>query len=352
MRILQLTRTLRLGIALLLLTHGTEALAQMEISDSWNAHHASVSTARIHFLKTFIHSSSPVLSLEDAKTLVNQLQDVASYEFMSKFIEQFNPEVMGQFRKHDQSKLRWALWDDRILIDDGFNTRSTGEDDEHLITQGLHLTHNLLNHHVDCYTNGECRYFFHNKDWFLATPPQQALQDVIETLEADNTTTLTLPYGGRIVVDSESHLPIYQQINDSSGTVARATFLSEITTFPGDITLPARKVQFNFLDGKATGAFITMILDAEFNSPIPESSYELSMKQGGVLTDLRDQQRHSRRANGPVPDVVQYFLAASYRRSPPSAATPSDQLDWKSFILIANGLFLIGLGLLMWKRNR
>ncbi len=321
------------------------------IEASWSSQKSSAATARITFYKTLIDCDELKLSVEDVVEIVDGLKSSRDENFRSNLIQKFNPKLFKKHQAHDQKKQKWDLWGKRTLINDGFRERSVGSDTDHVIARGLHLIHNQLNHEISCYERGLCEFHYHQLDWFLAVLPTKALQKVVSVEEGEGTQTLRWKSGSWLVVDAENQLPIEEEVIDSTGTIAKRVFFREFAGYPGDVMLPAIRIEVSFRDSAARHVMVTVVDDAQLNVDVPEFEFVLPAPAKSVMADLRNNQRKAQRIKQPVEDSAEFFLASAVSANV-KVPTVAQSFNWKAFFLILNGLVLIVLGVTLWRRAK
>ncbi len=325
------------------------------VSVSWDDHRSRSATAKIHFLSAVIGCKEQKFSVEDVRRLVAEFEFSADEKFMLEFVSTFYPEVIERHRQHDQSTGPWDLWDDVVLLDDGVNTRSIGRHNEHIVARGLHLMYSKhLSQQITAFEKGRCMVYFYDREWFLGIPAAQILGQVEVAQAEANSLKLSGKKSGDWVLDGETHLPISQTSMDDQSKFGRLTYYKLPTVFPGDVTAPAIRVEIDFRDGIAQKAELTAIVDAEFNLDIPQAAFVVPVKEGAVMVDQRSEERHARALKHSIENAAEYFLANGIARKT-VAATPDPgsqrKFDWKAFFLIANGISLIVLGVVLWRRS-
>ena len=286
---------------------------------------------------------------EQISEIVIGLEAEPSTQLFSEVIHKLNPALEQRFEEHDQKQQAWSLWDDRTLYFDGFSERSIGENDEHLQTQDVHLVHNFKSRGIDCYELGQSPIFYYGLDWLLGIPAPRLLNEATVSETSPGELTLDLENGKQIVVDADTHQPIYEESVDPDGTVNKITFFRDQTSYPGGVSLPAVKIQVGFKNGFAKHVMMSAILDAKFNVEIDESKFEMPVSKGSVLTDLRSGERRSKRSKNDVSNAVEYFIASETQPRPIAA---DKGFDLKGFLLIANGIFLMVLGFFVWRKAK
>lgn len=312
----------------------------------------NASTSEIRFLKTTMTVEKTGLTPEQVTEIVDGLESGPGEELFSEVIHKMNPTLEERFAAHDQKQQPWSLWEERKLFFDGFSERSIGQDDEHLRTENLHLVHDFKSRMVECYDSGQSPIFYYGLEWLLSLPPPRLL-DEAEVIESNaETLRLDLGNGRQIVVDAESHLPVREESLGPDGTITKLIFYRYPTSYPGGVTLPAMKMQVGFKGGVAKNVLLSAILDAEFNVDIPSDRFEMPVKEGTVLADVRNNERRSQRIKNDVANAIEYFLASEIATTRPVAPAAPQGFSWKSFLLIANGIFLIVLGLFFWRKSR
>lgn len=320
------------------------------IETSWNSQKSSASTSRITFYESFFDCRKSKLSVEDVVEIVDGLELSRDEKVIEELVEKFNPEFFKEQQAHDQKKQKWSMWEKRTLISDGFRERSTGEDDEHVVARGLHLMQSRSNNEITCYEQGQCDYHYHQLDWFLAVPPEKVLQDVVSIEEGELTHTLRWKSGGWMNVDAESQLPIDEEIVSASGEILKKTFYRERSVYPGDVLIPAIRIEISFRESLARHVMVTVVEDARFNVDISESEFVLPAAANSTLADLRNNKRRGRRTKHDIEDSAEYFLAGALGSNAVVPAA-SRSFNWKAFFLILNGVVLIVLGVILWRRT-
>lgn len=322
------------------------------VQASWKSLKSAAATAEIRFLKTTMTIEESNLTPEQVAEVVHGLVAEPGTELFSEIIHKLNPALEQRFAEHDQKQQPWSLWDDRTLYFDGFSERTIGENDEHLRTQNVHLVHNFKSRGIDCYELGQCPFFYYGLDWLIGIPAPRLLDEATVSETGPSDLKLDLENGKQIVVDAESHLPIYEESVDPDGTVNKVTFFRDQTSYPGGVSLPAVKIQVGFKNGIAKHVMMSAILDAKFNVEIDETKFEMPVSAGSNLTDLRSGERRSKRSKKDVSNAAEYFVASETQARPLAAPAGDKGFDWKSFLLIANGVFLIVLGFIVWKKSK
>ena len=319
------------------------------IEASWSSQESSAATARIVFYETFFDCRKSKLSAEDIAGIVNGLNLSHDEKVIEELIQKLNPEFFKKQQAHDQKKQKWNLWKKWTLIDDGFRERVTNEDKEHVIAHGLHLVSDRLNHEINCYERGQCEYHYYQLNWFLDVPSVKLLQNVVSIDESDSKLTLRRKSGSWMVLDVDSHLPIDEELISSSGELMKKTFSREFAVYPGDVALPAIRIEISFRDSLAHHAMITVVEDARFNVDVSESEFVLPAVAKTSMADYRGEKRRARRLKQDIDDSAEYFLAGALGTNS-VAPTDPQTFNWKAFFLILNGVVLIVLGVALWRR--
>jgi len=342
--------------SLLLCAVSIQAIGSSSDTDSvlasWQSLRSATATADIRFLKTTMTMEESNLTPEQIAAVIDGLESEPGSQLFSEVIHKLNPALEQRFSEHDQEQQPWSLWDDRMLYFDGFSERTIGENDEHLRTWNVHLVHNFKSRGIDCYEQGQCPIFYYGLDWFIGIPAPRLLDEASASETSPGQIKLDLENGKQIVVDAETHLPIYEESVDPDGTVNKVTFFRDQTSYPGNVSLPAVKIQVGFKNGFAKHVMMSAILDAKFNVEIDETKFEMPVSEGSILTDLRSGERRSRRTKKDVSNAVEYFAASEGQARPFAAPVAVKGFDWKSFLLIGNGVFLIVLGFIVWKKSK
>lgn len=322
---------------------------------------SEVSSAEIRYFWTVIDCTvpdQPPLTLNDFEERLSGVTWRADVEFVRSLIGQLNPALYTKYLEHDQRRSPWVLWEEVQFSTDGLQARSAGEVDEHLISRGLQLRYaKQLQGQVDAWELGASSYYFHDLAWFQGLFSDQLFTVVQEVQQGTDEVTLVLEENQTLVLDAETLLPIrLQQISDSAGNGKLVLFF-EPTLFPGDVMLPTFRIQATVREGLVKRVEMTAIAGAEFNVNIPEERFRLPVPAGKLLVDFRSPNRIRERVTRPLVDAAEFFLAGELgrvtvgERELPPGMQPAGG-GWKSFLLIANGLFLITLGLILWKRSR
>lgn len=321
------------------------------VSASWSSLKSAAATAEIRFLKTTMTVEKTGLSPKQVTDIVDGLEAGPGDDLFSEVIHKMNPALEKRFSEHDQEQQSWSLWEERTLFFDGFSERSIGDNDEHLRTENLHLMHNFKSRAVECYERGQCPFFYYGLEWLLGVPPPHVLDDADVVDASAASLKLDLGNGRHIVVDPENHLPIRDETIGGDGSISKLIFYRNQTSYPGGVTLPAVKLQVSFQRGVAKHVMLSAILDAEFNLDIPAEKFEMPVKEGTVLADLRNGERRSRRVKNDVSNAGEYFIASETVTTRQAAPVVHQGFGWKSLLLIGNGIFLIVLGVFFWRRS-
>ncbi len=203
----------------------------------------------------------------------------------------------------------------------------------------------------DCIREGSLHGLF-LRPWLA--PPERVLEQ-IETAEVDSDVLrLSGEDVGEWVLDKQTHLPISQKSMDDNSSFGRLTYYRLPTVYPGEVTAPAIRLQVDIRDGIAHNAKVTAIVDAEFNLDIPRSAFVVPVPKGAVMVDERSDERHARRLKHDIDDAAEYFFANGVPQTDQVASSSGQsqkKFDWKAFFLIANGISLIVLGVVLWRRS-
>ncbi len=322
---------------------------------SWSEHRSRPATVKIHFLTSNLPCKDQKLSVEEVQQLVDRFEFAPNEAFLMEFVRAFNPEVIERHRNHDQSTGPWELWRDVVYLDDGVSKRSQGKYNEHIVARGLHLMYSKhLSRQMTAYEKGRCMVYFYDRGWLLGIPPERVLEQ-IETAEVDSDVLrLSGEDVGEWVLDKQTHLPISQKSMDDNSSFGRLTYYRLPTVYPGEVTAPAIRLQVDIRDGIAHNAKVTAIVDAEFNLDIPRSAFVVPVPKGAVMVDERSDERHARRLKHDIDDAAEYFFANGVPQTDQVASSSGQsqkKFDWKAFFLIANGISLIVLGVVLWRRS-
>lgn len=321
------------------------------VAASWASQQSSVASAKVKFLWTHLTIDETQHTVEEVEELLQTFKFTADEDCVRRLIQLFQPSVLERHRRHDQSTGPWNLWWDYTLLDDGQRTRISSSTNEHLLANGLHLVASRhLAGQVSAFERGQSRYSFPDLQFLLSTPPI-GLLDEIETVDsAGDTVRLITKYGEAIVLDQELNLPVIQKAINKETGFGRIKFFRDPVLFPGDVTIPMYQLEVGFREGVARSIEFSAVVDAEFNLNLPDREFVMAADKGTVLVDKRNDEGRSLRLEQGIEDVAEFFQASGISGgvTPPP---PKSSFSWKNFFLIGNGIFLILVGVILWRRG-
>ena len=204
---------------------------------------------------------------------------------------------------------------------------------------------------VECYELTHTPLFYYGYKWLVSIPHPDKLNHVTSIKKSGSRLILNLGKN-QLIVDNESHLPIHESIKTPIGHIVKEVYYLNPTSFSGGVTMPAVKIEVSYRGPHARLMKLTAIIDAEFNVEVDDDAFALPVKKGTALFDLRSDTRISRIAKSDIKDVLEYFdVSETVPREIPAAGDPVPQdTNWVGLLLIINGLYLIGLSIVLWRK--
>ncbi|MGE4002319.1 MAG: hypothetical protein AB7I48_19090 [Planctomycetaceae bacterium] len=130
------------------------------------------------------------------------------------------------------------------------------------------------------------------------------------------------------------------------GKVDREIWQRALTEYPGGIVMPALRIAPGYREGRLSSLRVFIIEEAEYNGPVPEERFVMPVAAGTVLVDNRFPEPRVRRTKDASDDVRSLLVPVSY----PAAGIPSRSSSSWRMVLILNGIALIVLATVLWRK--
>ncbi len=131
------------------------------------------------------------------------------------------------------------------------------------------------------------------------------------------------------------------------GHVYEEIWQNALNEYPGGMILPSLRINTLYREGILKSLTVWLIDEAMFNEPIDEDRFVMTVPEDTVLVDNRLKETVVRKVKKPVDDV-RSILVPVMAGNPPDAH--QEGMDWR-WILILNGVGLICLSVLLWRRG-
>ena len=296
-----------------------------------------------------------------------------------EFIRAFRPDFLDQIEEPSPDAPPGSLdrrpWQEKQLIVRGDEWVSRSREFEHIVSRGVHLLVDIPNRNIiSVYHPGQCRVFTERLDWFLDAPQEKLAEMVREEIEREDG-LVELRFSDRprsgdgggdvsgnegplswVRVDPNDGLPRAKEIrNRATGDVAWTGLYHGQTVFPGEVMIPVVKIEMGYREGILQTAKLTLVSDAEFNLNVEDQEFVHATATGTTWFDYRSGEKIPGVMRSEVPDAVEYFVARG-QFLPGAGEIPEEDVDaggfdWRATLLIINGIFLISLGIYVYRRS-
>lgn len=197
--------------------------------------------------------------------------------------------------------------------------------------------------------------FFHIGDFYLLSPPPEAWAQTWEIASTGNERTLTAPAsaqdfaGSRLVFDEASGILLRGEYR-WRGALQTLKLTKDVLQLPGQVVIPRFAATARFQDDKLTELDMTAIETIRVNQEIPQERFIMAGAAGETLIDQRGDQARAERLQTPVDNVLTYFDQQprdTFQPEPLASAA-----GWRSGLLYVNGLVLLLVGVMLWRRGQ
>lgn len=157
----------------------------------------------------------------------------------------------------------------------------------------------------------------------------------------------------KLDVDWASGVAIHRQAL-REGSVFREVIYSGLTAFPGSITVPRVVTTLYYTEGHLKTMDLAVITSAQFNTPFPAGTFQISKPEKWAVLDFRGQAEGTR-FEFPTQAVDDIRSLIPSQPLDPLRASPIQMVEqtspWRRLLLALNGLVLIGVAIWFWKRS-
>jgi hypothetical protein len=324
----------------------------------WEEYDSQVTTARIEFVFLMFSLKSRSLTAEQFTKELFDLNLVADENLSRRLVEQFCPEKLQGPPEKARENLA-AVHEVRTFTLRGGDRRCSSAHQEHILGPDLHLLIEPKNRAVKAYRRGACPYWTPSLTWFRAIPPV-AILDANSSIIHDGDCFHLVEDGLQgldrtgLTVDAADGLPRrWELVSAGSGRLVKLELYRDYAVYPGEVLLPAVRVEVNLQEEIVRTVLMTVVREARFNLNLDDSEFRLAVPAGWKWFDSRQEKLEGGTWKKPVADAAAFFTARS--AGPPvvasQEASASATVSWRSVLLILNGSLLVIVGIALWKRS-
>ncbi len=323
-----------------------------EITARWQARRSEIATAVISY-RTFHNGVDGQRTLDD----FNALLDAGTLDQTPEGFRQFITGMNGAPFRVDPPWEHGTITCRDALQRNDLGPFVTVEDRENSIY------YDTLNQQFDVAWRGGSLHRHETLESFRPLPPQPWTPDRWRLSENAGELTLQrfLDAGkspplldSRIwFVDSASGLVTRIVRQNAEGAILSIARYLDIAELPGAIAFPRIAVEATLQHGVVTTLHARVIDGIRLNEPVPDEAFHLPAPARSKVVDERGGRRIVLRLDQPQPDVMTWVRQHVPSPPPSSAARRSTvDLTTRNMLLTGNGLLLVTIGLMLWKRQR
>ncbi|MCA8999338.1 MAG: hypothetical protein KDA80_20255 [Planctomycetaceae bacterium] len=311
------------------------------------------------------------MDVDEVVNAIRELDPLNPDHSVDSILQIVRPELL---EKSEQATLNrnFASRSQHLLVQGDWE-RSIDSTTEHLLRDGLHLFRDVENRSIHGYSRGRCLIWYPQLSWFRPIPDEiQYPENAWVTSDSGiiriggwnpANDKLEVGDGSWVEVDAESLLPRrWNRVAMPENRLVRVELSEQYTSYPGGVKFPAVRAQLDVHNNLVTQVILTLVTKASFNSDLSPELFVMNAPTGWSWHDLRQEPSQGGRFGQPVSDVGFFFAGrAPIENSPTVAdAIPPSEVEvgtsiwkyWTPFLLILNGLVLIGIGIYLWQRPR
>ena len=330
--------------------HADDLLPSREITAIWDGQRSEIATASIRFLCFNGSIEAPVHSAPEFRQLLRDHDFAADPE-------QFRPFLLavlgGAFRRDPP----WA----ETQLDVAGRRQRQDDDSLTFLRDGEHDFIVLPgNHQVSVYPLGQSWFHCYGLSDLRWIPPPPMPPERIRVLGRDGDAwqvEFIAPEGdtaggtsSTALVDDATGIMLHTSTLSAEGLPLKERYQLGVRTYPGDISFPAASVQAWYAAGRLNKLRVMLIQEARFNESIPDSRFVLPAAQGTSLIDHRGAETAGFQTKADVSDVR--GLISPVAVLPPRAPHSQSDRGAGRWLLLINGVLLVGAGFVIWRRRR
>lgn len=330
--------------------YADDLLQSQEITAVWDGQRSEVATASIRFLCFNGSIESPGLSAEELRQLLRD------HDFAAD-AEQFRPFLLsvlgGSFRLDPPwAEMQLDLAGRRQRQEDGRLTFLRDGEHDFIVLPA--------NHQVSVYPLGQSWFHCYGLSDLRWVPPPPMPPERIRVLGRDGDAwqvEFVAPAGdsaggtsSTALVDDATGIMLHTSTLSAAGLPLKERYHLGVRTYPGDISFPVASVQAWYAAGRLSKLRVMLIQEARFNESIPDSRFVLPAAQGTSLIDHRGTATAGFQTKADVSDVR--GLISPVAVLPPRAPHGQSDRGAGRWLLLINGVLLVGAGFVIWRRRR
>ncbi|WP_146510747.1 hypothetical protein [Thalassoglobus neptunius] len=337
----------------------------------WAGEISRVTTARIESQVSSGALWEPLqISPREIALKIDSIETSDPEEKIYQLIEVFNPEAFKQYKSYSGPG-EWTMTFVETLLNNGVSERTTGPEFDHVMVDDLHLVKSFplkdppTDETIKAYDRSQPRWGFYRLVSYLPTSELTNFRPVeVEPLPSEGNTVgeyiVRNASGSTVAIDGEHLLPLEIVIRKSEDAIpSQVKYFRDYTLFPGDVLMPLEHYEFHFdSEGKLKSWSVKLIRSAVFNVELNESEFQMPASAGAIAIDFRNPEyTRGNTLQQSFSDVKEYFLAQSeyiknMQPEPPLESSIREvNFSWRSLLLILNGIVLMVIGFVLWRRQ-
>lgn len=350
---------------------GSEHPSVASVEAVWSGMRSEVATARIESQVSSGVLWKPIrISAREIALKIDSIEASDPEEKIYQLIEVFNPEALKQHKSYSGPG-EWKMTFVETLLNNGVSERTTGLEFDHVMVDDLHLVKSFPVKNpptvetVKAYVRSQPRWGFHRLVSYLPTSELTNFRP-IEVKSSNTEGNISEEYivrnesGSTVTIDGEHLLPLeIITRNSADATPNKVRFFREYTLFPGDVLMPLEHYEFSLdSSGELKSWSVKLIRSAVFNVELNESEFKMPASSGAIAIDLRNPEyNRGSTLQQSFSDVKEYFHAqAEYimnmqPEQPLESSIREMNFSWRSLLLILNGIVLMVIGFVLWRRQ-
>jgi hypothetical protein len=317
-----------------------------ELRARWAARRGEIVTADIRFREMSSTSFTPIHTPEAVAAIV------AKYDLASRpeAMEALVLELRGvPLNRHPPRVMCRAAWDGSSkYFDQGGVFR-------HITHGELDLIYDGDNDQADVYLRGQSRRRFRSELDFRWIPPAELPADTYRVVsrDGDRVSVVTKSGHDKSIYQLSTGLRLHWSTTRAeTGDVREQSWTQGVSHFDGDVPFPTATIIARYSEGLMSGYEVRIVEDAIFNGPISADVFQSKLAAGSVVVDHRGTEKSAFRQRETTTDLASTLLAPDATPDPRGPYVPPDDSFPTRWVLALNGLFLVVIGILMWRRDR
>lgn len=330
------------------------------VGEGWKASRSEISTAEIEYLNLGITCQGLPLGERRALEIINEIDwhsddDAAIVEAL---VWKLRPDWLLQ--RDDEMLDLWMsnLAKRKTLLLRGQDHRFISPTHEHVVARDLHLVADHANEHVRAYRHGACPIWHDNLEWWRLIPDRDVPTFSKGFLSPQGTLDLYYhaepgPQASCISLNPEFGLPVqWRHFDTVHRKLRRIDLLRDYAQFAGEVPFPTLRVEINFQNERVSNLQINLVRSAKFNLDLPDERFALPLSRGWKWFDARQATETVGMLESDTANIAQFFRTQA---SPPPAPATQDyrprRWNWRSVLLVVNGVLLLSIGIHLWRRT-